>query len=67
MSLSHLVEPLRLFHPTRLHYACCVVVANGAAGKSGDTITMADIEKNLKSGMQQVGNLLASLMSFNWR
>jgi len=26
---------------------------------------MADIEKNLKGGMQQVGDLLASLMSFN--
>jgi len=40
-------------------------VANWPAGKSGDTITMADIEKNLKGGMQQVGNLLVSLMSFN--
>ncbi len=49
-----------------LCYACCAVVANWAAGKSGDTITMADIEKNLKGGMQQVGDLLEShLISFN--
>jgi len=48
-----------------LCYACCAVVANWAAGKSGDIITMADIEKNLKGGMQQVGDLLESLMSFN--
>jgi len=40
-------------------------VANWTAGKSGDIITMADIEKNLKSGMQQVGDLLKSLMSVN--
>jgi len=48
-----------------LCYACCAVVANWAAGKSGDIITMSDIEKNLKGGMQQVGNLLESLMSLN--
>ncbi|NOX92933.1 MAG: S-methyl-5'-thioinosine phosphorylase [Gammaproteobacteria bacterium] len=48
-----------------LCYACCAVVANRAAGKSGDIITMADIDKNLKSGMQRVGDLLESLMSFD--
>jgi 5'-methylthioinosine phosphorylase len=48
-----------------LCYACCAVVANWAAGKSGDVITMADIEKNLKGGMQQVSDLLESLLSFN--
>ncbi|HHI92093.1 MAG TPA: S-methyl-5'-thioinosine phosphorylase [Gammaproteobacteria bacterium] len=48
-----------------LCYACCAVVANWAAGKSGDIITMTDIEKNLKVGMRQVGDLLESLMSFN--
>jgi len=47
-----------------LCYACCAVVANWAAGKSGDIITMADIKKNLKGGMQQVSDLLESLMSF---
>jgi len=49
-----------------LCYACCAVVANWAAGKNGGSITMADIEKNLKGGMQQVGDLLEShLMSLN--
>jgi len=48
-----------------LCYACCAVVANWAAGKSKGIITMADIEKNLKGGMQQVSELLESLLSFN--
>jgi len=60
MSLSRLVEPLRLFHPTCLLCG----VAHWAAGKRGDAITMADIEKNLKGGMRQVGDLLESLISF---
>ncbi len=47
-----------------LCYACCAVVANWAAGKADGIITMEDIEKNLKGGMQQVGDLLESLMSF---
>ncbi len=47
-----------------LCYACCAVVANWAAGKSSGIITMADIEKNLKSGMKQVSDLLESLLSF---
>lgn len=46
-----------------LCYACCAVVANWAAGKSDGIITMADIEKNLKSGMQRLSDLLESLMS----
>ncbi len=49
----------------KLDYACCAVVANWAAGKSDGIITMADIEKNLKGGMQQVSELLESLLSFN--
>jgi 5'-methylthioinosine phosphorylase len=46
-----------------LCYASCAVVANWAAGKAEGIITMADIEKNLKGGMQQLAALLESLMS----
>lgn len=45
-------------------YACCAVVANWAAGKAEGVITMEDIDENLKGGMEQLGELLASLMSF---
>jgi 5'-deoxy-5'-methylthioadenosine phosphorylase len=48
-----------------LCYACCAVVANWAAGKTEGVITMADIDENLKGGMQQVGNLLEALISLN--
>ena len=48
-----------------LCYACCAVVANWAAGKTSGIITMEDIEENLKGGMQQLSELLESLMSFN--
>lgn len=48
-----------------LCYACCAVVANWAAGKSEGVITMEDIEKNLEGGLQQFGDLLESLVSFN--
>ncbi len=49
----------------QLCYACCAVVANWAAGKAEGIITMADIEENLKAGMQQVSDLLKSLMSLS--
>lgn len=45
-----------------LCYATCAVVANRAAGKAEGVITMAEIEANLKGGMQRVGELLESLM-----
>lgn len=45
-------------------YACCAIVANWAAGKSEGVITMAEIEETLKGGMQQLGRLLESMMSF---
>mgnify|MGYP000412559423 CR=1 FL=1 len=47
-----------------LCYACCAVVANWAAGKAEGIITMEDIEESLKGGMQQLSDLLESLMSF---
>lgn len=46
-----------------LDYACCAVVANWAAGKAAGIITMEDIEKNLKDGMRQFGDLLEALMT----
>lgn len=46
-----------------LCYAGCAVVANWAAGKAEGAISMADIEANLKGGMQQVADLLESLIS----
>jgi len=41
-----------------LCYVSCSVVANWAAGKTDDNITMEVIEENLKSGMQSVRTLL---------
>lgn len=42
-----------------LSYACCAVVANWAAGKSGtEVISMHDIQLNLKQGMGLVHQLL---------
>ncbi|MBL1276125.1 MAG: S-methyl-5'-thioinosine phosphorylase [Ectothiorhodospiraceae bacterium] len=46
-----------------LHYACCAVVANWAAGKTDGIITMEEIETNLTGGMQQVSELIKALMS----
>ncbi|MFQ5644163.1 MAG: S-methyl-5'-thioinosine phosphorylase [Thiogranum sp.] len=41
-----------------LAYAHCAVIANRAAGRGTDTITMADIEENLAAGMECVRRLL---------
>jgi 5'-deoxy-5'-methylthioadenosine phosphorylase len=41
-----------------LHYACCAVIANKAAGRAPGTITMEDIENNLSTGMEKVRRLL---------
>ncbi len=41
-----------------LCYASCCVVANVAAGRGGKKIEMADIERNLKAGMEKVRILL---------
>ncbi len=41
-----------------LCYACCAVVANMGAGRGSGEITMAEIEQNLISGMNQVKTLL---------
>ncbi|MBL3588486.1 MAG: S-methyl-5'-thioinosine phosphorylase [gamma proteobacterium endosymbiont of Lamellibrachia anaximandri] len=45
-----------------LCYACCAVVANWAAGKSDDPISMEAIEKNLKTGMSDVNRLVTRLL-----
>ena len=47
-----------------LDYACCAVSANWAAGKGdGALISMAEIEENLKAGMDSVRKVLALLLS----
>ncbi len=47
-----------------LNYACCAVSANWAAGKGGGAIiSMAEIEENLKSGMDSVRQVLALLLA----
>ena len=45
-----------------LRYAHCAVVVNAAAGRGAATITMEDIEKNLKVGMQSTLKLLESFL-----
>ncbi len=44
-----------------LDYAACAVIANWAAGKTEGTITMSEIEQNLKQGMTDVAAILAKL------
>ncbi len=46
-----------------LRYAACAVVANWAAGKVPGEITMAEIERNLVGGMEQVKKLLVRVIS----
>ena len=41
-----------------LCYAACAVVANAAAGRGTGPITMAEIDSNLKTGMEKVRVLL---------
>ncbi|NOY67019.1 MAG: S-methyl-5'-thioinosine phosphorylase [Gammaproteobacteria bacterium] len=43
-------------------YATCAVVANWAAGKADDVITMEVIEANLKKGMEKVRLLLSKTL-----
>jgi len=46
-----------------MDYACCAVVANWAAGKDGgETISMAEIEHNLLTGMDQVRKVLEQIV-----
>ncbi len=47
----------------RLCYACTAVVANWAAGRGEDAITMAAIEHHLTQGMAQVRTLFAQVIS----
>lgn len=48
-----------------MQYACCAVVANWAAGISGDTISMETIVANLEGGMKNVRNLIHGLVLQN--
>jgi len=45
-----------------LCYATCAVVVNPAAGRGAAPITMDEIEKNLRGGIQQVRQLLAEVI-----
>lgn len=45
-----------------MRYAACAVVANRAAGKAPGEITMAEIERNLLEGMNQVKALLEQVI-----
>lgn len=45
-----------------LEYATCAVVANWAAGRAPGTITMEEIDRNLKSGMEKVKKLLGAVI-----
>ena len=44
-----------------IDYACCAIVANWAAGKSAEEISMAEIEHNLLAGMADFARLLECL------
>jgi len=46
-----------------LSYACISVVANWAAGKSEEPITMSQIEKNIQAGLGDVVSLLSAFLS----
>lgn len=48
-----------------ISYAAIAVVANWAAGKSDNEITMTEIEQYLKEGMLNVNKLLSSFLSTN--
>ena len=45
-----------------LCYATCAVIANWAAGRGGDAISMEDIDANLKTGMNKVRKLFETLL-----
>ncbi len=45
-----------------LEYACCAMVVNRAAGKVPTGIDFSKIEKNLKSGVDQVQKLIAEVL-----
>ena len=46
-----------------LNYASCAVVANWAAGKSANEITMTEIEQNLRLGMADVEKLILAIIT----
>lgn len=45
-----------------MDYAACAIVANWAAGKSSEEITMVEIEENLLKGMADFARLLEALL-----
>lgn len=47
-----------------MDYATCAVIANWGAGRANDTITMQEIEANLKTGMKRVKTLIDKTLPF---
>ena len=45
-----------------LCYAACAVVANWAAGRGDEALSMEAIERNLKDGMARVRKLLETVI-----
>lgn len=45
-----------------LEYACCAVIANWAAGLGDGIITIQEIERHVKTGMEKVDHLIHGLM-----
>jgi 5'-methylthioinosine phosphorylase len=48
-----------------MEYAAMAVIANKAAGKSGDEITMAEIEHNLHKGMANAVEIINAFIAMN--
>ncbi|EDN66365.1 5'-methylthioadenosine phosphorylase [Beggiatoa sp. PS] len=46
----------------KLCYATCAVVANPAAGRGSAQITMADIEANVKQGIDNIRQVLIEVI-----
>lgn len=52
-----------LAREVELNYACLSLVVNMAAGRSDGLITLEDIDRSLKNGMQKVRTLLVTFLS----
>jgi 5'-deoxy-5'-methylthioadenosine phosphorylase len=46
-----------------MDYACCAIVANAAAGKTNQIITMDEIQKHLSAGISHTYQLLSALLA----
>jgi 5'-deoxy-5'-methylthioadenosine phosphorylase len=48
-----------------MDYACCAIIANTAAGKTDQVITMDEIQKHLSAGINKTCQLLKALLASN--